>query len=265
MPPGKDNSTGPIPPKVRQTIGFLLASLNTGASRAVWPGLQDAAEAQDVNLISFPGGRLGASSPAFENQRNLIFDLASADYLDGMVSWASSLGGVLNPSDIIAFHQRFQHLPMVSLVQFVEGFPTVAVNSYQGMRELLTHLIQVHGFTRLAFIRGPEGHFYAQERYRAYLDTLQFYDLPLMPELVTRPLRWESGADAVQILLDERGLKPGVDFQAVVTVSDMMALWALKRLQARGYEVPRDVAVTGFNNSIEERLATSPLTTVDMP
>ena len=28
---------------------------------------------------------------------------------------------------------------------------------------------------------------------------------------------------------------------------------------------PRDVAVTGFNNSIEERLATPPLTTVDLP
>jgi hypothetical protein len=154
---------------------------------------------------------------------------------------------------------------MVSLAQFMEGLPTVALDSYQGMRALMTHLIQEHGFERLAFIRGPEEHYYAQERYRAYLDTLQANHLPLTPELVTRPVRWESGAEAVQILLDERGLKPGVDFQAVVTVSDMLALWALKTLQARGYDVPGDVAVTGFNNSIEERLATPPLTTVDLP
>ncbi len=69
----------------------------------------------------------------------------------------------------------------------------------------------------------------------------------------------------MNILLDERGLQPGVDFQAVVAVSDMLALWALKTLQEKGYNVPRDVAVTGFNNSIEERLATPPLTTVDLP
>ncbi len=80
------------------------------------------------------------------------------------------------------------------------------------MRALLTHLIQEHGFKRLAFIRGPEEHYYAQERYRAYLDTLQSYNLPLIPELVTRPLRWESGAEAVQILLDERGLTAGGRF-----------------------------------------------------
>jgi len=264
MSPRIDAQSVPKKPGKRPTVGFLLASLNTGASRALWLGLLDAAVQHDVNLISFPGGRLNASN-AFESQRNLIFDLANPDCLDGLVTWASSLGGVLSPSETNAFHQRYQGLPMVSLAQFMEGLPTVAINSYQGMRELLTHLIQVHGFQRLAFIRGPEEHYYAQERYRAYLDTLQHYNIPLDPQLVTRPLRWESGAEAVQILLDERRLQPGVDFQAVVAVSDLLALWALKTLQSRGYEVPRDVAVTGFNNSIEERLATPPLTTVDLP
>src|SRR6185436_9327530 len=55
------------------------------------------------------------------------------------------------------------------------------------------------------------------------------------------------------------------DFDAVVAVSDMMAIWAMKTLQSRGFEVPKDVAVTGFNNSMEERLSTPPLTTVDLP
>ncbi len=202
---------------------------------------------------------------SFEIQRNAIFDLASNKCLDGLITWSSSLGGVLGPAEIRLFHQRYQPLPMVSLAQFMEGMPTVSVDSYLGMRALLAHLIEEHGFRKLAFIRGPEEHYYAQERYRAYLDSLQALNLPLIPELITRPLPWESGAEAMEILLDERGLKPGIDFQAVVAVSDMMAVWALKTLQTRGFEVPADVAVTGFNNSIEERLATPPLTTVDLP
>src|SRR5512134_4000217 len=141
--------------KDRMTIGFLLASLNTGASRELWPGLLDAAESHDANLISFPGGRLRAST-AFESQRNQIFDLASGECLDGLVTWASSLGGVLDPAETSAFHQRYQGLPMISLAQFMEGLPTVALDSYQGMRALLVHLIKEHGYKRLAFIRGPE-------------------------------------------------------------------------------------------------------------
>ncbi len=219
---------------------------------------------QDVNLISFPGGRLKAST-AFEKQRNRIFALANHNCLDGIVTWASSLGGVLSPSEISTFHEQFLDLPMVSLAQFMERLPTVGQDSYQGMRELLNHLILEHGFTRLAFIRGPEEHYYAKERYRAYLDALLAHNIPFDPNLVTRPLLWESGAEAIQILLDERKLIPGRDFQAVIAVSDMLAIWAQKTLQSRGYDVPGDVAVTGFNNSIEERLAVPPLTTVDLP
>jgi len=248
----------------RATLGFLLASLHTGASLVIWPSLLEAAEHHDINLICFPGGRLHAAD-SFEIQRNAIFDLASNHCLDGLITWSSSLGGILGPTEIKAFHQRYHTLPMVSLAQFMEGMPTVSVDSYLGMRALLAHLIEEHGFRRLAFIRGPEEHYYAQERYRAYLDSLQAFSLPLDPQLVTRPLPWESGVEAIEILLDERGLKPGRDFDAVVAVSDMMALWALKTLQARGFEVPADIAVTGFNNSIEERLATPPLTTVDLP
>ncbi len=248
----------------RVTLGFLLASLHTGASLTIWPSLLDAARRHDVNLICFPGGRLHAAE-AFEIQRNVIFELASDAYLDGLISWSSSLGGVLGPAEIKAFHERYHPLPMVSLAQLMEGTPTVSLDSYLGMRALLSHLIEEHGYRRLAFIRGPEEHYYAQERYRAYLDALQAYNLPLAAELVTRPLPWESGTEAIQILLDERHLQPGKDFQAVVAVSDMLALWALKTLQSRGFRVPDDVAVTGFNNSIEERLATPPLTTVELP
>ncbi|HET9914275.1 MAG TPA: substrate-binding domain-containing protein [Anaerolineales bacterium] len=248
----------------RMTIGLLLASLHTGASQIIWPSMVDSAERHDINLICFPGGRLHAMD-SFEVQRNAIFDLASNKSLDGLVTWSSALGGVLGPAEIRAFHQRYHSLPMVSLAQFMEGMPTVSVDSYRGMRALLAHLIEEHGFRKLAFMRGPEGHYYAQERYRAYIDSLQTFNLPIVPELITRPLPWEAGAEAIEILLDERGLKPGNDFQAVVAVSDMMAVWAMKTLQTRGFDVPGDVAVTGFNNSIEERLATPPLTTVDLP
>src|SRR5512145_1178484 len=254
----------PVPVADRATLGFLLASVHTGASLVIWPSLLEAAERHDINLICFPGGRLQAAD-SFEIQRNAIFDLASNKCLDGLITWSSSLGGVIGTAEIRAFHQRYQTLPMVSLAQFMEGMPTVSVDSYLGMRALLAHLIDVHGFRRLAFIRGPEEHYYAQERYRAYLDSLQACNLALDPRLVTRPLPWEAGVEAIEILLNERGLKPGKDFDAVVAVSDMMALWAMKTLQARGFEVPGDVAVTGFNNSIEERLATPPLTTVDPP
>jgi hypothetical protein len=43
-------------PVQRPSIGFLSANIHVGASRVLWPGVLDAAETADVNLICSPNG-----------------------------------------------------------------------------------------------------------------------------------------------------------------------------------------------------------------
>ena len=248
----------------RPTIGFLAANIHSGASRVLWPGVVDAACKWDVNLVCFPGGALRVRE-GFEAQRNVIYDLVSAESLDGLISWSSTIGPSIDPLELARFHRRFRPLPMVSLAQSLDGAPTLSVDSYQGMRAAIAHLIEVHGHRRLALIRGPEHHYFAQERYRAYIDALQAYGIPLDPRLVTPPLKWEEGAEAIRLLLDERALRPQVDFRALVAVSDMQAVDALRALQARGIAVPGDVALVDFNDAPEGRYTTPPLTSVALP
>ncbi|HSD82845.1 MAG TPA: ATP-binding protein, partial [Anaerolineae bacterium] len=195
----------------------------------------------------------------------VIYDLIDPQRLDGLITWSSAIGGALAPTEVAEFHQRYQPLPMISLAQIVAGVPTLAIDSYTGMREAVVHLIEVHGLRQLAFMRGPANHFFAQERYRAYTDVLDEYEIPFVPELVTRPLSWELGAEAAYQLLDEAQLRPGLDFDAVVAVSDLMALSAMRVFQARGIQIPQNVAFVGFNDSLEGRLFTPPLTSVVMP
>ncbi len=246
------------------TIGFVTANIHTGAARTLWPGVLDAARELDVNLLCFPGGGLGVQAD-FESQRNALYHLASAENVKGLVSWASTIGVAISREEAIEFHRRFRPLPMVSLALPMEGIPALLVDSYEGMRAVIVHLIVVHGLDRLAFVRGPESHYYAQERYRAYTDVLQEYHIPFDPNLVTPPMPWEAGSEAIRILLDERQLRPLLDFQAVVAVSDLLALGAMRTLQARGWEVPGHIAVVGFNDSAEGHLSTPPLTSVSLP
>lgn len=262
--PDTSNNLCATAARERATIGFLAANIHVGASRTLWLGVVDAAAKHDVNLICFPGSSLRVSE-GFKVQRNVLYDLVNPDRLNGLVSWSSTITESLDPRDVVTFHQRYQMLPMVNLTLPVAGTPTVLVDSYQGMRAAVIHLIEVHGYRHLAFIRGPTGHYHAQERYQAYLDVLDEYGLPVIPELITRPMAWDAGAEAMQQLLDEANLRPGADIQAVVAVSDLMALSALKALQARGLQVPRDLAIVGFNDSTEGRLVMPPLTSVAMP
>ncbi len=151
-------------------------------------------------------------------------------------------------------------MPIVSIGLALDGIPGVLLDSYQGMRDAMAHLIETHGRRRLAFVRGPAGHRDAEERYRAYVEALQHYGLPFRPELVSPYHRWfdPGGHTTVRLLLDERR----AEFDAVVCVNDDLAVQAMETLQARGIRVPEDVAIVGFNDSPLSRAVTPPLTTV---
>lgn len=248
----------------RPTFGFLTANIHVGAARSLWRGVLDAAQAGNANLVCFPGGRM-RSSEEYEAERNIIYGLASAQYLDGIVSWTSALAGTLTTDEIVDFHGRYQPLPIVSLAQPLQDSPLVSINSYLGMRALVSHLVDVHSYRRLALIRGPEGHPYELERFHAYLDALKEKGLSADEALITPAMAWEKGAEAIRVLLDERHLRPGIDFQAVVAVSDLLAIDVLPVLAERGIRVPTDVAVVGFNDIEEGRLVRPSLTSVSLP
>lgn len=249
---------------VRPRFCFLLASLHTGASVDLWRGVADEAARRDIDLLVLPAGRIGATE-GHEGMRNRLTTLARASSADGVLSWASSLTGFCGPGALEAIHEAMAPLPIVTLAQAVGGAPSVTVDAYGGMKSLLDHLADAHGFQRLAFIRGPASHPSAADRYRAYLDFLARRGLPFDPALVSSPLPWDEGGRAVAEFIDERGLDPGRSFQAAVAASDLLAFWFLRGLEGRGYRVPADVAVVGFNDSPESRLLAPPLTTVAMP
>jgi DNA-binding LacI/PurR family transcriptional regulator/putative methionine-R-sulfoxide reductase with GAF domain len=245
----------------RLTIGYLTPNIlgNVGQSR--WHGVVDGAREQDVNLVCFPGWYWRDRRPA--SLANALYDLVSSENLDGLILGNILQEDLVDRDEFTGFSRLHFQMPMVSIRKTWLGIPFVPLDNYEGMREALIHLIGVHGYQRIAFLRGPEGHPYADERYRAYTDVLQANGLRLVPELVTPASGWDESS--IRVLLDERVQSPAADFDAVVAANDLKALDALRTLHERGFRVPDDVAVVGFNDDVESRGATPPLTTVAMP
>ena len=237
----------------RPTIGVLIARLGHVWGREFIAGLNNAAVAQDVNLLCFVGGN---PSPVLAGE-NQIYNLANADTLDGLILY-SDLGHGQTNEEIAAFCERFKNLPIISAVE-APGLPTLLPDSYGGMRQLMLHLAKVHKYRRIAFIRGPEGQTEAEQRYQAYQDSLKDHNLPFDPELVfPGDFSRESGQAAIQTLLS----RPDHQVQAVVCANDRMAFGALETMQAHGLQVPANIALAGFDDIDEARIAGVPLTTV---
>jgi len=242
----------------RPTLGLLTGGISDELGTSFLAGVADAAAEQDANLIAFPGEILNSPN-GFEAQANVLYNLVTAGVVDGLVLDSGLLSHYIGPKALQDFCTRYGDIPLVSVEVPLAGSPSVLTDFYQGMRQVMTHLIEEHGYRRIAFIRGPEEAPTAQDRYRAYQDALAEHDIPLDMDLVAPGIFFApSGEEAVRLLLDERK----VEFEAIAAGNDFMAVDAMQALQARGIRVPADVAVTGFDNFGVASVVAPPLTTV---
>ncbi len=239
------------------TIGLLTARVSDELGSTFWNGVLDAAREHGANLLAFAGGIL-RSPHGFDAQANALYELVGPENVDGLVIDGGLLSHYVGLEALQDFCERYRDLPRVVVEVALKGIPSVLVDFYQGMRDVVAHLIETHGYRRIAFIRGPSESLTGEDRYRAYVDTLTEHGLPLEPALVTPGTFFApSGAEAIRLLLDERRVK----VEAVVAANDFMALDAMQALQARGIRVPDDIALAGFDDWRAARVAMPPLTT----
>ena len=246
----------------RLTIGYLALSISEDLGYARWSGVADTARKQGANLICFRGGPLHEPIGLYR-QATPLYDLPGPEIVDGWIVGNVVADSPASLAKFMDFCAKQPGLPIVSIRKSLPEIPYVPLDNYHGMREAMVHLVEMHGYRRIAFLRGPEPHPYAQERYRAYTDVLKEYGLPFDPNLVTPPRDWNE--PAIQVLLGERKLRPAVDFEAIVAVNDWMALDTLRKLQTQGIRIPGDVAIVGFNDSSEGQGIAPPLTSVALP
>ncbi|MHB8094967.1 MAG: substrate-binding domain-containing protein [Candidatus Aminicenantales bacterium] len=244
--------------KRRWTIGLINDTPNDPNSAALWEGAGKAAAARDATLICFPAGAY-RSPRGFDAQANVLYDLAGEQSLDGMVFWSSLLRLFCSYDETRDFLKRYGRMPVVAVASPIEGVPVVKQDGFQGMRDAVLHLIKRHRLRKIAFIRGPETHPEAEDRFRAYRDALAVNNIPFNPALVAPgDFKKGSGSEAVRLFYDERKLKP----EAIVAANDVMAIDAMEALQDRGIRVPHDVSVVGYDDLLEARQTIPSLTTV---
>jgi DNA-binding LacI/PurR family transcriptional regulator/signal transduction histidine kinase len=253
-------------PTARQTtrpplLGVLVDRLDGDYQAAVIGGMREAAAEAGMNLVCLSGGELHAPT-RFSDQRNAAFELAASSDLDGLVILSGTIANHCGLEELAAYCRRFGPLPMISIAAEVAGMTSLLIDGDSALREGVRHLIEVHGYTRIAFLTGPDGNPEAQARLRVFRETLASHGLPPEDQLIAGgDFKYEGGVDAVAVLLDQRQ----VDFDAIVVSNDQMALGVLDAFRARGVRVPRDIAIIGFDDIQEARYTAPPLTTIRQP
>lgn len=139
--------------------------------------------------------------------------------------------------------------------------PWVSIGSdnVQGGRDITAHLL-AQGRRRIAFLGNTTEHCPEfRDRHQGYLEALSAAGIAADAALLVdaQQSNEEVGHEAVRELLARQ-----VSFDAVFAASDLIAIGALRELQALSVRVPEDVAVAGFDDIPMAGFANPALSTV---
>ncbi|WP_207655751.1 LacI family DNA-binding transcriptional regulator [Vallitalea okinawensis] len=155
-------------------------------------------------------------------------------------------------------------IPVVLASVKIDGLkvPSVNIDDYHAAYDATNYLIQ-KGHERIGIIAGDMQDITAgQQRYRGFIDALKGHGIKQNPLYMREgKFKIEDGYQAMDDILDNSQVKP----TAIFAVSDSMAIGAMNCAIDRGYQVPDDISIIGFDN-IDLAAAVRPrLTTVNQP
>jgi DNA-binding LacI/PurR family transcriptional regulator/anti-anti-sigma regulatory factor len=218
------------------TVGFTAFYTGGSYFGAILEGVSRAARRRGVRLVAVQ----------YQAEFPMPADLGR-DVIDGWIV-------VLDDARIAQLAQSGR--PVVG-VSSAPGRPMVQPDNHGGMYAAVRHLIE-HGHQRIAFV-GPLHNNDVQARFRGYQAALAdagiLFDQGLVFD-VANELE-DAGSSAARDLIDR-----SLPCTAAAMATDRNAFGFIAAMQAAGYTIPDDMAVTGFDDMIEAQTSTPPLTTV---
>ncbi|MCC5840971.1 MAG: substrate-binding domain-containing protein [Opitutales bacterium] len=182
----------------------------------------------------------------------------AGDDLDGLI--ISTPSEALLKGTRLGDLSRQKDLPIICVYREVEGISCVLCESEGIVKEITLDLLS-SGHRRIVHLRGREGLQSSNERLRGFLAAHQEAGIDLDPMLIQPgDFNHFDGYTATLALIEK-----GFEFSAIVAANDLSALGAMKALQEKGYHVPGDVRVVGFDDSAECHWTTPPLASVAVP
>ncbi len=232
------------------TLGLMLREIGNEFAAQILRGIEASTAVSNFDLLI---ASKRSDEPLLHHQLPL-----GPHNTDGLIVLTGCL-----PTD----HIRRLHLSGFPLVLLYEPppddlpIPSIHIENRSGTRQLIKHLIDVHNYRKMAFLRGPANNADSDLREQGMREALQEHGLRLDPELIGDGLYNEIQAEKVVRAWIEAGKRPEVIFGG----SDEGAIGAVMGIKAAGLSVPEDIAVVGFDDLYHARLFSPPLTTVRAP
>lgn len=198
-----------------------------------------------------------ASGGKHDIGESYIYNLINYNVIDGMILLSQT---IKCPSirDNLVSHAKSNDIPVVSIDFSLDGCYNINYNYKEALEKIMLHLIEDHHYTRINFIAGIRNNSYSDERIEIYKKVLSEHNIPIEEERIGYGDFWSVPTKAViNDFMNSELEMP----QAIACANDSMAITAYHSLTEAGYNLPTDIAITGFDGILQAVSHFPPITT----
>lgn len=232
------------------TLGLLMRSIGNDFAAEILRGVEAYTFHSDYNLL--------ITSRHVDDDGDLMLPALGRQNTDGLIV----MTGCLPPAEISELHRLgFPLLLLYELPPDGLPIPSIHVENRAGTRQLIDHMIEVHGCRRFGFLRGPENNLDSEQREAGLRESLAAHGLQLDPTLIGFGNYQESQSYHTV----RQWAAEGREMDAIFGGSDEGAIGAVMALKDAGVAIPDEIAVVGFDDLNHSHYVTPALTTVRAP
>jgi LacI family transcriptional regulator len=233
------------------TIGISLHDLNSNFMTSVLAGIENITAREGYDII------IAHSADDFDREVANVQNLFHKR-VDGLIA------SLTNTSHNLDHYKIFfdKEIPVVFFDRVDESSDQTHVNidNYRCGYIATQHLIS-QGCRRIALLTADLQQNVFFQRHRGYSDALYDAQIAYSKDFVfVKDLKEESGIQAAREILRMDPMPDGI-----FVTNDFVAAVCMQELKRNGIQVPRDIAIVGFNNEAISKIVEPQLTTIHYP
>ena len=231
------------------TIGVIVPRLNSSFMSSVISGIEHVANREGYNLIisqsSESSDKDAANAKTMFNNR-----------VDGLL-----VSLAYDTKDLAHFTSFFnKNVPVIFFDRVMEhkNCTNIIIDNRKAAYEATKHLIE-QGSKRVVHVTAPLKQNVYVERMQGYKQALAEFKIKFKSDdIIICNLSQESGAEVADKIAAMKPIPTGA-----FVANDNCAVGIMLALMQKGYKIPEDIAIAGFNNDPVSRVVQPNLTTVN--
>ena len=167
----------------RLTIGVVIGNANSPHTNEIIKGVRAAGIEAEVNIIYFTGVHSSyffknyfetKNDEDFDYQIFCLYDYIKLCSVDAIILSYGTLSVFWNNRELLQLLRKIKNIPTIILEDRAGSNNSryIIADNGNGIKLIMDHLADYHGYRKFAFLSGPKGNTDADERLQAFINSL---------------------------------------------------------------------------------------------